>query len=135
MDDPETDPRAATFSEELFARLIGAYETLSLYIGDRLGLSRTLAAGPSTATAFAERAGIHPRYAREWLEQQAAAGILTAVRDDGGDWLFTLPEAHAVVLTQPDSLLYFAPNPRMFAAAAAHLPRLLSAYRDGGGVS
>ena len=48
-----------------------------VYVGDRLGLYRALAdSGPLTSSGLAEAAGIHERYAREWLEQQAATGIL-----------------------------------------------------------
>ena len=56
----------------------------------RLGLYEALAgAGPLTPAALAERAGIAPRYAREWLEQQAVAGVVdvddaTKTRRSGG---------------------------------------------------
>ena len=33
-------------------------------------------AGPVTVAELAERAGIHDRYARKWLEQQAVSGVL-----------------------------------------------------------
>ena len=50
---------------------IGALETFGLYLGDRLGLYAALRDGaPVSAAELAARCGIHPRYAREWLEQQ-----------------------------------------------------------------
>ena len=63
--------------DELAGRLAGAVlATLDLqavYVGDRLGLYRALEdGGPATAPELAARSGIHPRYAREWLERRDA---------------------------------------------------------------
>src|SRR5439155_10961564 len=64
-------------ADRLFEAGLGMLDTLVVYLGDRLGLYRALAGGdPTTANELASRAGIHERYAREWLEHQAAAGIL-----------------------------------------------------------
>ncbi|HET6310383.1 MAG TPA: SAM-dependent methyltransferase, partial [Candidatus Nitrosotalea sp.] len=61
----------------LFTSTIGALELFHVYLGDRLGLYRALkTAGPLTAARLAAAAGINERYAREWLEQEAVAGIL-----------------------------------------------------------
>ena len=61
--------------ERLFGATIGTLELFGVYLGDRLGLYTALAGtdalGPDD---LARRAGIAPRYAREWLEQQAVAG-------------------------------------------------------------
>lgn len=126
------DDEADAFLERVFAGAIGAVETLSIHVGDRLGWYRALHdAGPLTAVELAERTGTDARYAREWLEQQAIAGILTA--DD--EPRFSLPAAHADALVDEGSLRYTAPIARMIAAAATQLPALLAAYRSGGGVS
>ena len=75
--------RRDEFAEGLFEKIIGAMEVASVYLGDRLGLYRALADGaPTTPSELAERTGTHERYAREWLEQQAVAGIL-AVEGSG----------------------------------------------------
>src|SRR4051812_4636443 len=56
---------------------VAAFEMFSIYLGDRLGWYRSLAAdGPATATELANRTGTTERYAREWLEQQAVAGLI-----------------------------------------------------------
>jgi Rv2258c-like winged HTH domain len=63
--------------ERLFQAAVATFDLFSVYLGDRLGLYRALAdRGSSTAGELAQAAGINPRYAREWLEQQAATGIL-----------------------------------------------------------
>ena len=69
-------------------------------IGDRLGLYRAMAgAGPLTSGELAERTGTSERYVREWLSAQAAAGYLSY----GGDGRFTLPDEHAIPLTDESS--------------------------------
>lgn len=124
---------AAAFAERIFQQLLGGMEALAVYVGDRLGLYRALADGDAvTIEEFARRCGMHSRYAREWLEQQAVTGILTVSADDQPR--FSLPKAHAEVLTDETSLAYTTPFIRMLVAAASRLPDLLPAYRDGGGV-
>jgi predicted O-methyltransferase YrrM len=118
------------FADRLFRSALGTIEVLSIYLGDRLGWYRALAGGPATVAELTARAGGHPRYAREWLEQQASYGILTV----DADGRFALPPGAAEVLTDPASLSYLAPLARMLGAAAAQLPALLGAYRTGGGV-
>src|SRR5206468_8560512 len=57
-----------------------ALETLHVYLGDRLGLYRALRALPDASPGeLATEAGIGERYAREWLEQQAVAGLVDVV--------------------------------------------------------
>src|SRR5918994_1350133 len=68
---------ADALADRLFGATLGALELFSVYLGAELGLYRTLAQnGPQTADELARAAGIAPRYAREWLEQQAVAGLL-----------------------------------------------------------
>ncbi|MGI5283890.1 class I SAM-dependent methyltransferase [Nonomuraea polychroma] len=122
---------ADEFAERLFQASLGTIEVLSVHIGDRMGWYRALAAhGPAHPGELVTRAGGHERYAREWLEQQAAYGILE-IAPDGR---FVLPKGAAEVLTHEASLAYLAPLARMLAGAAVQMPALLEAYRNGGGV-
>ncbi len=123
--------------ERLFHGGIAVLEMLSIYVGDRLGLYRALAEnGPLTTSQLARSAGIHERYAREWLEQQAVAGVIevTTENDDGANRKYGLAPGHAEVLLNPDSLSYLVPIVWAIPGLAATLPALLQAYRDGGGV-
>jgi len=129
--------KAEAFVGRLFEAGLGAFDLLTVYIGDRLGLYPLLAEiGPVTPDEFARKAGIHARYAREWLEQQAVTGILDV--DDPskgeGDRRYSLPTAHAEALNNPDSLLSITPLARTVVSAAQTLPSLLRAYRTGEGV-
>ncbi len=66
---------------------MGAAFTAPLNVlGDRLGLFAALAEiGPATADAVASHTGLFPRYVREWLAAQAAAGNVTHVDGPGAD--------------------------------------------------
>ena len=131
MSIPEAD--AGAVSQRIFDASLGAIDLLAVHLGDRLGWYRSLASeGPATADQLAERTSTHPRYAREWLEQQAVSGLLTV--DDSEPRTFTLPAGAAEVLTDEQSLNYLAPLARIFVAATTQMPALLEAYRTGGGV-
>lgn len=122
------------FAERLFAAALGAAELQAVYLGDRLGWYRALADhGPLTSTELADRTGTVERYAREWLEQQAVAGYLDVNTDSNRT--YGLSAAHAAVLVDADSLLYSSPMARLFVATTTSMPRLLDAYRHGGGVT
>ena len=137
VDGGSTEDQTEAFVGRLFEAGIGAFEYLTIYIGDRLGLYRAVEeAGNVTSGELAAAAGIAERYAREWLEQQAAADIL-AVDDAAAraaDRKYSLPAAHAEALTNLDSQASMAPFTRTFVAAASVMPQLLEAYRTGGGV-
>jgi len=137
VDVKDTDKTADELVGRLFQAGLGMMEVMSVYVGDRLGLYRDLRdRGAATAPDLASRAGIDPRYAREWLEQQAAAGLLEVddVAADAGARRFAMPEAYADALTNPDSPWSIAPFARSMVALGRVMPELLDAYRSGGGV-
>lgn len=123
------------FLERMIGSLSGAFDMVTIYMGDRLGFYRALSNGiPMTPSDLARAAGANERYAREWLEQQAVSGIVEAVRDNG-EWQFRLPEAHAEVLTDTESLNYLAPLARVFIGACRPLDRILECIRTGEGIT
>ncbi|MGH3423867.1 MAG: class I SAM-dependent methyltransferase, partial [Nocardioidaceae bacterium] len=77
--------------------------------------------------------GIHPRYAREWLEAMATGGFLV-VRDAVDARRFALADGVQEVLVDIDSDAYLMPLLRQVAASTRALPALEAAYRSGGGV-
>lgn len=136
---PEMDmERAGGFAERLFGAALGSADVFTTYLGDRLGLYRALAeGGPATAGQLAERAGIHPRYSREWLEQQAVSGILDVHDPAAGEDVrsYSLPAEHAAALVDPESPFSMAPLARALVSAAMVLPKVLEAFKTGGGVA
>lgn len=132
-------PDAEQLAQKLFAGLLGSLETLTVYVGVRCGLYRTLAGhGPLSSRELAAASHIHPRYAREWLEQQAVAGILSAEPDgdldDAYERRFSLPGPHARVLVAADDPLYLGTAPLLASGIAEAMPDLLAALPTGEGV-
>jgi 2-polyprenyl-3-methyl-5-hydroxy-6-metoxy-1,4-benzoquinol methylase len=132
----QTDPTPEAIAGRVFEATVAAFDVLSIHIGDRLGLYGAMSGRPATAAELATRAGIHPRYAREWLEQQAATGILVVDRPtaDEDARRFRLPAGVAEALVDPGSPYSVAPMARSVLACAAVMPQLLEAYRTGAGV-
>ena len=131
------EQRREALVERVFGSAIGFMELLSIYVGERLGLYRALAdGGAATAPELADTTGTHERYAREWLEQQAVAGILQVENADAQpeERRYLLPEGHDEVLLERDSLYYVAPFAQMMVGITRPLPAVLEAYRTGRGV-
>lgn len=68
--------------EELQGKVMGdiggAIGVLMAYIGDQAGVYKALEeSGPCTHQELSEKAGIDPRYLREWLSSNAAAGYVS----------------------------------------------------------
>jgi 2-polyprenyl-3-methyl-5-hydroxy-6-metoxy-1,4-benzoquinol methylase len=129
---------SSSLDERLLGATVGALELFGVYLGDRLGLYDVLRERPSvTPGELAEACGIHPRYAREWLEQQAVAGVL-AVEDAAAEpdaRRYGLPEEHAGALVDPTHAAHVAPFARMIVGIANALDEVVEAYRGGGGVA
>lgn len=131
------DQRRDAFVERLGSSVLGAAEVLSIYIGDCMGLYQALADGTlQTAPELAEAAGIHERYAREWLEQQAVCGILEVedAQVEPDFRRYRLPKGHDEVLLERDSLNYMAPLARGLVSTIYTLPAVIEAFKTGGGV-
>lgn len=136
LSDAEVGRRDALV-ERLFGAFLASADLLAVYIGDALGLYRSLASeGPATSAQLAARAGLAERYAREWLEQQAVTGILTVgdISKDAAQRVYTLPREHAEPLTDLDSPSSIVPLARLLPPAMGVMPKLLAAYRSGNGV-
>jgi 2-polyprenyl-3-methyl-5-hydroxy-6-metoxy-1,4-benzoquinol methylase len=126
----------ASLDERVEEAATGALELFGIYLGDRLGLYGALRSGPATVAELADRAGIAPRYAQEWLEQQAVVGVLHV--DDqsapAGARRYTLPEAHVGVVADPVALDHVAPLAGLVVGIASVLDEVATAYRTGSGV-
>lgn len=133
------DPQAKqTFAERLLGDLLGAFSLGGVYLGEQLGLYEAMRDGePVRSTDLAARAGIAERYAREWLEHQAANDYvrLATPSEDPTARRYVLPAEHAAVLTDREDLDFMAWAARGALASFARLPDVARAFRNGGGVS
>jgi SAM-dependent methyltransferase len=132
-----------TTADELVTRIAeataGALELFSIHLGRALGLYPAVAAaGPDglTYADLAARCGIGPRHAREWLEQQAVAGLLQHVPGDvpPEQRRYLLPAAHHGVLVDGDAADHVAPFADLVAGIGGALPAVARAFREDGGV-
>jgi 2-polyprenyl-3-methyl-5-hydroxy-6-metoxy-1,4-benzoquinol methylase len=115
---------------------LGWYEMLTVQLGVRFGCYERLAESPLTADELAGAVGIAPRYAVEWLEQQASAGLITVVGDgDRADRRYGLSAAQRAVLTEPGTSTSLVPLVLQGASMAATLPLVEEAFRAGDGVA
>lgn len=131
----------ATTEEALTTRLVEstvhALELYGIYLGKELGLYAALhARSPQTPVQLADSAGIARRYAREWLEQQAVAGLLDVAGSAGhpDERQYSLPQEHVNALVNEDHPSHLAPLAQMVAGIGGALDRVVQAYRTGDGV-
>jgi 2-polyprenyl-3-methyl-5-hydroxy-6-metoxy-1,4-benzoquinol methylase len=127
---------ATDVTQRLADATTGALELFAVHIGAALGLYEALDRhGPLTPAELATQAGIHERYAREWLEQQAVAGFLSHIGDgDAGTRQFALPAAHHGALVDAVDGDHVAPFASMVVGVAGVLDEVVDAYRTGRGV-
>lgn len=122
--------------ERLFEAVLGMIDVHTVYMGDGLGIYDALAEGFATEEEIATATDTDRRYLREWLEQQAVAGLIEV--DDASkppeERRFTLPEGHAEVLLNRDSQSYMAAFARMMVGLARPLPKVMAAFRTGEGI-
>lgn len=136
LTDEQTAERDA-FVERILQATAGAFDTFTLFIGQKFDFYRILAEyGPMTSIELAARSGTQERYVREWLEQQTVVGILAVENHEAlpTQRCFRLPTPHAEVLVDVDSPNYVLPLTQMIAGAVRPLSQLLDAFRHGGGV-
>jgi SAM-dependent methyltransferase len=111
---------------------LGAALTATLVnIGDRLGLYRAMAgAGPMTDAELAAKSHTAERYVAEWLAAQAASGYVAF----DGDGRYHLPDEQAEALSNEQSPACVLGGFQAMTAAMRAEPKLVEAFRSGGGV-
>jgi SAM-dependent methyltransferase len=126
----DAEDRTAALAQRLFEQTVQVGEAAATWLGIELGWYAALRdSGPATAAELAARTGTAPRYTREWLEQQAVAGVLDA---DGER--YALPVEHVAPLLDRDSSVWTEPLVRTVVIASRQLPAIAAAARTGGGV-
>lgn len=130
------DERVGAFAEETFGAALATIELTMTYLGRRLGLYKALRGAVRTSSDLAREAAIDERYAREWLEQQAVAGVLT-VQDSAADpqaRRYALPEEHAIVLLDEEHPAYSGALADVIGPLTLSVDLVAEAFRTGAGV-
>lgn len=113
---------------------VGAAMSAALVvIGDKLGLYRALAdGGPATPDELAARSQISARYAREWLNAQAAGGYVMFEPKSGR---YGLTPEQATALSDPESPAYVPGLFQVTAAIWSAWEQMPAKFRSGEGVA
>nr|MBA2316329.1 methyltransferase domain-containing protein [Euzebyales bacterium] len=111
---------------------VGAALNCALVVmGDQLGYYKDLAEhGPTTPPELAERTGTDERYAREWLNAQAAGSFVTY---DPASGRYTLPPEQATALTDESSPAFVGGLFQIAHGTIRDTTSILEAARNGDG--
>jgi len=134
---PTLDEQIEAFAEQLFGAALGTAELTVTYFGRKLGLYAALReSNASTVTDVAACAGVDTRYAREWLEHQAVAGVVTVHDPEAApdERRYSLPEAHAMVLLDDEHPAYSGALADIPPILARTIDLVTDAFRTGTGV-
>jgi SAM-dependent methyltransferase len=102
------------------------------YIGDRLGIFKSLAeAGAVTSAEFAERTGLNERYLREWLGAMTAAKYIAY---DTATSRYSMSSENAMILANEESPFYMGGFMQMIVPEVGMAPKLVESFRTGKGL-
>ncbi len=124
------EPQRRTAAEHLVDIYTGSMLTNMLDIGYQSGLLRAVANGPGTSEEISARANLNERYVREWLGAMATGGLFSY---DPVSRQYTLPDDYAAILSG-GSARNVAPMSRILNHFVKHIPKLVTAFKEGGGV-
>ena len=125
------------FIDTLLDATSGVWKIFTIYLGTELGYYKALTSGEGlTSAELASKTDTNERYAREWLEQQTVAGILTVDNPeaDATERRFRLPAGHVEPLTATESLNYLGALPAIVAGTVRPIDQVIESFRSGGGV-
>ena len=130
---PEVDfAQVEALAGKIVGMMTGGAVCAGIVLGDQLGLYRTMGSGEAMgADQLAAAAGCHPRLTREWLDGQAAAGLIGY---DPQTDRYRLSAEAAMVLADEDSPAFLAGGTTMFQAIFDAIPKLVAAFKGDGGL-
>ncbi len=127
------EAKLGEYMGQLVGHMTGSALCFAIWLGDELGLYRTLTElGPATADDLAAKAGCNPRLVREWLDGQAAGGLLTW--DDATDRYELSPEG-AMALADDESPAFVARAMNAIGSIFIDMPKIAEAFRGNGALS
>ena len=131
------DPaKLESFMNKMVGEMGAAMHAVLILLGDRLGLYKGMAGeGPMTSAQLARKTSLAERNIREWLNAQAAGGIVTyADNGPGEEATYTLPEEQALALSVEGSPVFLCGAYQILAAVYKDLPKVEEAFKSGKGL-
>jgi SAM-dependent methyltransferase len=136
MADPKPNldwDKVKSFSKQVSIDIGAAMLGAMSYIGDRLGIFKTLAdAGPVTPAELAAKSGLNERYLREWLGAMTAAQYVTY---DPATGRYAMPAENAMVLAREESPFFSGGFIQGIIANLSVTPKVMEAFKTGKGVA
>src|SRR5262249_39565458 len=124
--------KATKTAEHVLGILGGSVVSGMIYLGDRMGLYRTMSsAGALTSEELARRTGLYERWVREWLYGQAAANLI----DYKGESRSELSPGSASVLADEGSPFFLAGGFDGLPQEMAVLNLLPESFKSGMGLT
>lgn len=121
------------FMARMIAHNTGAMICFAVWLGDELGLYRELAgSGARTADSVAAKTGCHARLVREWLDGQAAGGLIAY---DHATDTYELSAEAALALADDTSPVFLARGMNAIGSMFIDLHKVAAAFRGDGGLS
>ena len=119
---------SAQVSNDIGAAMLGAMS----YIGDRLGIFKSLAEGGAVTSAeLAQKSGLDERYLREWLAAMTAAEY---VAYDPASKRYSISPENAMILAREESPFFMGGFIQGIIPNLSVTPKVLQAFKDGKGV-
>jgi len=124
------------FMGKMVGEMGAAINAALILLGDKLGLYKAMAhAGPLTPLQLAKQTGTSERYVREWLNAQAAGGIVTYTPPPNGDaGTYTLPDEQALALAEEGSPAFLCGAYQVIEAVMKDVPKVERAFKTGAGL-
>lgn len=124
--------RMEKFLERVVSDFGAAFSTTLSFIGDKLGLYKAMAfEGPMNSETLAKKTGTTERYVREWLINQAAGGYVDYDPETGK---YSLPDEHAIALTDTESPFYVAGGFQVVSSLQKAEERITTIFQTGEGM-
>src|SRR5581483_5306178 len=121
------------FMGQMVGHMTGATVCLAIWLGDELGLYKSLAEnGAQSAEEIADSSGCNPRLVREWLDGQAAAGLVQ--RDAEGD-VYSLSGEAAMALADDDSPVFTARAMNALGSMFMDIEKVKAAFTGDGALA
>ena len=128
--DPE---KLEAFMGKMIGHMTGSALCYSIWLGDELGLYRELAGtGPRSADSVAANTGCNARLVREWLDGQAAGGLVAY--DPAADTYELSPEA-ALALADDGSPVFVARAMNAVGSMYLDVRKVAAAFRGNGALA
>jgi SAM-dependent methyltransferase len=125
--------RLDAFMGKMIGHMTGSTICYAIWLGDELGLYREMAnSGARTAESVAVRTKCNPRLVREWLDGQAASGLVTydAVKDT-----YELGAEAAMALADDASPVFVARAMNAFGSMFMDMQKVAGAFKGNGALA